>query len=173
MTTREKTSLRHCAPRTATARRWVHLHTLHQRDLSGVPQSAGTARAWTVGLLAEHVTVDVLETTTLLVSELITNAVVHSDSSRPGGTVTLCLGIGYGIVHVEVIDDGSAVSVPTMRAAGEDSDGGRGLNWVNLLADCWGSDQDDEVGNAVWFQISYPTDQAPVAAPTTDGDRAG
>lgn len=136
------------------AERWVRLHTLHRRDFPGLPRSAGTVRGWTAKLLADHVAAETLETVTLLVSELVANAVVHSDSSLPGGTLTVCLGIGDGVLHVEVIDDGSATSVPTMRATDDDSDSGRGLRWVDLLADAWGTDQDNEAGNAVWFQIT-------------------
>ncbi|MEU0516846.1 ATP-binding protein [Streptosporangium sp. NPDC006007] len=134
--------------------RRIRLHTLHQRDFPGLPRSAGTVRGWTAELLAGQVAAETLETVTLLVSELVANAVVHSDSSLPGGTLTVCLGIGDGVLHVEVIDDGSATSVPTMRTTDDDSDGGRGLSWVDLLADVWGTDRDDEAGNAVWFQIT-------------------
>lgn len=137
-----------------TAERWVRLHTLRRRDFPGLPRSAGTVRGWTAKLLADQVAAETLETVTLLVSELVANAVVHSDSSLPGGTLTVCLGIGDGVLHVEVIDGGSATSVPTMRATDDGSDGGRGLSWVDLLADAWGTDQDDEAGNAVWFQIT-------------------
>lgn len=67
------------------------------------------------------------------------------------------LGFGGGLVHVEVIDDGSATSVPFIRAADADSDGGRGLLLVDLIATGWGACR-DTTGNIVWFRL-------PVTAP--------
>ncbi|MEV8635140.1 ATP-binding protein [Streptosporangium sp. NPDC051023] len=61
------------------------------------------------------------------------------------------------VVHVEVIDDGSAVSLPFVRAATPDGDGGRGLLMVELLSARWGVHHDDETGNAVWFHLPDST----------------
>ncbi|MGW2199021.1 ATP-binding protein, partial [Streptosporangium sp. NPDC001682] len=83
----------------------------------------------------------------------MTNAVLHSDSARPGGLVTVRVGLGDSLIHIEVIDDGSATSVPAIRTADDDSLTGRGLSWVNLLASTWGSSQNDETGGTVWFQL--------------------
>ncbi|MFD8529657.1 ATP-binding protein [Streptosporangium canum] len=134
--------------------RWARLRIAGHRDFPGVPQSAGEARRWVVELLAGHAAGEFMETLELLVSEVVTNAIVHSDSRKPGGLVTVCVGLGADLIHIEVIDDGSAVSVPAMRKADDDSLNGRGLGWVDLLADTWGSSHDDEIGGAVWFQLT-------------------
>ena len=48
-----------------------------------------------------------LDTAALLTSELVTNSVTHSESGRPGGTVTITLISVPDGIRVEVIDDGS------------------------------------------------------------------
>jgi hypothetical protein len=81
----------------------------------------------------------------------------ENSSSTWYGSVMVCLGVGGGMVHVEVIDDGSATSVPFIRAANADSDGGRGLFLVEMMASGWGTHHDDEAGNAVWFHVADGT----------------
>jgi anti-sigma regulatory factor (Ser/Thr protein kinase) len=86
----------------------------------------------------------------LCVSELATNAALHSDSRRSGGTFTIrtesCPGAG---VRIEVEDDGgpwvSPVSDPTH---------GRGLDIVRALADEWGITT-TPAGRAVWAHITW------------------
>ncbi|MET8340268.1 ATP-binding protein [Streptosporangium canum] len=91
-----------------------------------------------------------------ITSEVITNAVTHSDSGRTaGGRVTVHVTHDRKSVHVEVTDDGSATSTPAVHVPDADSDGGRGLWLVDLLATAWGSSRhDDEAGRSVWFQVS-------------------
>jgi len=139
----------------AMFRRWDGLCIVGSRDFAGERQSAGRARAWVKGLLSTHrVWGDVLDTVTLLVSEVVTNSVLHSDSgSDPDGVIIVVVGLGNGAVHIEVIDRGSAVNVPTMRPTDAESLSGRGLDWVDGLSDGWGSDHDKEMGRAVWFRV--------------------
>lgn len=139
----------------ARAARWDALRILGQRDFGGVPQSAGAARRWAVELLSPHASTEALETVELLVSEVVTNAILHSDSAGPAGLVTVRVGLGGNLIHIEVVDDGSATSVPAIRPTGDDSLSGRGLNWVDRLACAWGSDHDDDVGGTVWFRLPY------------------
>ncbi|WP_436760198.1 ATP-binding protein [Streptosporangium sp. V21-05] len=133
-----------------------------QRDFPGVARSAGAARGWVVELLGGHAPAGLLETVELLVGEVVTNAVLHSDSAGPEGLVTVCVSLGRDLVHIEVIDDGSAVNVPEVRATDGESLSGRGLGWVNLLASAWGSSQ-DEGGGAVWFQLANDRASGPGA----------
>ncbi|GIH78364.1 ATP-binding protein [Planobispora longispora] len=121
--------------------------------LLGRPAAVPQARAWAQDLLADQ-GADTRYTALLLLSELITNAVIHSDSGRgPDGTVTVYLGATDGLVHIEVIDDGSAASMPFLRAADPTGDSGRGLALVEALAAKWGVHHDEETGTAVWCQI--------------------
>jgi anti-sigma regulatory factor (Ser/Thr protein kinase) len=131
------------------------LRVLGQQDFCGITQSAGIARRWVVDLLSAQVSGEVLEMVELLVGEVVANAVVHSDSRKPGGLVTVWVGLGADLIHIEVIDDGSATSVPTMRLVDDDSLNGRGLGWVDLLASAWGIGQDDEASGVLWFQLPH------------------
>lgn len=100
-------------------------------------------------------TTTALDDVVLLVSEVVTNAVVHSQSGRePDGQVSVYVARTPSVIHIEVTDGGSAITQPAMGAADPESDGGRGLWLVNLLATAWGTHQHDEAGAAVWFQVT-------------------
>ncbi len=138
---------------------------LGSAELPGQASSVGEARRWARGLLAGWLSNDAVDDAVVLLSELVTNAVVHSDSGRkPNGLVTVFVAAGVGVAHVEVIDDGSTASVPTVQEASEGSGGGRGLWMVSAMATTWGVHHDDEAGNAVWFEIGEgrPVDAVPV-----------
>ncbi|MGW0593568.1 ATP-binding protein [Streptosporangium sp. NPDC002607] len=142
----------------ATAGRWAVLHPLGHAEFAGLACSVATVRAWARDLLTGKVADSALNDVLLLLSEVVTNSVVHSDSGRaPGGSLTVCLGLGGGMVHAEVIDDGSATSLPFVRATDFDSDGGRGLLLVETMATAWGTHHDPEAGTAVWFHL--PTNE--------------
>jgi anti-sigma regulatory factor (Ser/Thr protein kinase) len=87
---------------------------------------------------------------TLLTSELVTNAIQHTDSGAPGGTVTVVIiGVPGGVL-VEVVDDGSA-GTPVVKGdlyAAE----GHGLFLVQQLAAQWGYLR-DPAGTTVWFHL--------------------
>ncbi|MGJ6966418.1 ATP-binding protein [Streptosporangium sp. G11] len=133
---------------------WDRLRVVGQRDFPGVARSAGAARKWVVELLDGQVVAETLETAELLVSEVVTNAILYSDSAGSEGIITVRVGLGRDLVHIEVIDDGSATSVPAIRATDDDSLSGRGLSWVDRLAVTWGADH-VEAGRTVWFQLPY------------------
>ncbi|GAA3131461.1 hypothetical protein GCM10017600_89110 [Streptosporangium carneum] len=121
-----------------------------------------TARQWARDLLTGKIAAPALDDVLLLLSELVTNAIVHSDSGGGQyGVVTVCVALsnnhGDSVIHVEVIDDGSADSLPFVRAATLGGDGGRGLLMVELLSVRWGVHHDDEAGNAVWFHLPDST----------------
>ncbi|GGK70479.1 hypothetical protein Ppa06_36040 [Planomonospora parontospora subsp. parontospora] len=138
--------------------RYAVLEVLRRREFPGVPASVAEARAWARDLLTGQVSGDTLDVALLLLSEVFTNSVVHSDSGRvPGGTVTVYLGALDGLAHVEVIDDGSATTMPFLRAATPDGENGRGLALVDLLAAKWSVHHDEETGTAVWFQVCEET----------------
>jgi anti-sigma regulatory factor (Ser/Thr protein kinase) len=117
---------------TASATSWVQL----PRDVSTPAAARRVARAFAGG--NEHG-----DAIVLLVSELVTNVVVHTDSD-----VALQLGQFDDHVRVDVSDRGSG-SV-TMREA--DGAGGRGLRLVEALAARWGVDVDQD-GKTVWFEV--------------------
>ncbi|MEV5414061.1 ATP-binding protein [Thermopolyspora sp. NPDC052614] len=116
-------------------------------DLPGHEESVSEARQFIRKILgAEH---PALENATLMVSELVTNSVVHSDS-RNGGRVTVVVTECGGLIHVDVIDEGSK-SQPRVQADSS-AEGGRGLFLVDFLAERWGV-CDDAAGRTVWFEV--------------------
>src|SRR5262249_23432335 len=70
----------------------------------------------------------------LCLSELVGNAVLHSNSRRPGGTFTVRASAGHGRLRVEVEDQGG----PWRPSRGPDGQGGRGLLVVGPLTPAWG-----------------------------------
>ncbi|WP_204017812.1 ATP-binding protein [Sphaerimonospora thailandensis] len=122
-------------------------------DLPGEESSVPQARLYVRKLLeaADHTRVD---DALLLVSELVTNSVRHSDSgSRPDGRITVVISHRPGALQVKVIDQGSKKQAPRMLRAAEDSDRGRGLWLVGQIASAWGVYEDD-AGRAVWFELA-------------------
>ncbi|WP_399037538.1 ATP-binding protein [Streptomyces sp. ASQP_92] len=95
--------------------------------------------------------VDVAE---LLTSELVTNALVHTDD---GAIVTVTA--EERRLRVEVRD--FVPALPTPHAPSDD-DGthGRGLLLVQALADAWGVHEHD-LGKAVWFELGDGTAPRP------------
>jgi anti-sigma regulatory factor (Ser/Thr protein kinase) len=92
-----------------------------------------------------------LDDAVLMVSELVTNAIVHSNSRQPGGTVTVTVLESADGVQVEVADCGSELSIPVVRADRYAADG-HGLFLVQSLADQWGYLR-GEAGTTVWFRL--------------------
>jgi anti-sigma regulatory factor (Ser/Thr protein kinase) len=118
--------------------------------VAGRTKNVAEARAFVAKYLgADHPCADVA---VLLCSELGTNAVVHSDSAKPGGTVTVVVLNLSGAVRVEVIDNGSASSTPAVKSEVYMPDG-HGLFLVEQLAHTWGYTR-DEVGTTVWFRLT-------------------
>jgi anti-sigma regulatory factor (Ser/Thr protein kinase) len=94
----------------------------------------------------------VADVAVLLTSEIVTNAVVHSNSRCTDGTVTVLVTEIGGGLSIEVADDGSARSTPVVKGDIYASDG-HGLYLVQTLADQWGYVR-DEAGTTVWFWLS-------------------
>ncbi|MCZ0207978.1 ATP-binding protein [Streptomyces sp. UMAF16] len=127
-----------------------------QLEIRPDPAEVGRARRWTRSRLAgSGITADepLAETLILLVSELVTNAVVHT--GRPA-VLRLCLpgaAAGSGApspVRVEVAD--TSTRAPQPRCAGDDATGGRGLALVECLADRWGWSPEG-AGKSIWCEL--------------------
>lgn len=118
--------------------------------IPGHPQHVCTARSFVEKALGEAF--PPTDVAVLLISETVTNAVLHSNSRRRGGTVTITvIEIGGG-VRIEVTDEGSEMSTPVVKGHGCVS-GGHGLLLVQTLADQWGYVR-DEAGTTVWFWLA-------------------
>ena len=85
-----------------------------------------------------------LQDLSLLVTELVTNAVIHGE-----GTIRLKLQFDGSVVRGEVIDDGGGFEREVRRSGAEDV-GGRGLSIIESLASDWGI---HEGTTHVWFEM--------------------
>ena len=81
----------------------------------------------------------------LLVSEVVTNAVLHARSQ-------IKLGVGWNgdAVRVEVADHSPLVATP--RRFSEMATTGRGMQMVDQVADVWGL-QPVADGKVIWFEV--------------------
>lgn len=86
------------------------------------------------------------DTAELLVSELVTNAIRHGS-----GEIHLTVRHHGGTLRFEVHDE-AAESVPHVRPAGENDEGGRGLHLVGMLSSRWGATR-TTTGKTVWFEL--------------------
>ncbi|WP_328501788.1 ATP-binding protein [Streptomyces sp. NBC_00457] len=87
---------------------------------------------------------DVVDTAELLVSELTTNALLHSESR-----FTLTMTAAHGVLRCEVADAGGGR--PRVLDAGT-AESGRGMFLVDALALRWGCERDG-AGTTVWFEL--------------------
>jgi anti-sigma regulatory factor (Ser/Thr protein kinase) len=126
--------------------------------LPGGTHSPGQARVWTQSWLDSWDVDDDDAVTTLLVSELVTNAVQYT--SAP---ITLTLAIADGMIEVGVTDSGpSDAMISTWGGmqrpvAGVLSESGRGLIIVEALAHDWGISANGS-GKQVWFRRPVAAD---------------
>jgi anti-sigma regulatory factor (Ser/Thr protein kinase) len=96
--------------------------------------SAGAARRFVASVLTEWGMTELIPDATLVVSELVVNAVLHARS-----TTEVVLRRETGGVAMEVID--SSPIVPTRRAYDTHAVTGRGLQIVDALAPGWTAQQ--------------------------------
>ena len=90
---------------------------------------------------------DMLPTTELLVSQLVTNAVRYSQ-----GDVTLRL-VNEKALVCEVLDNSAAL--PRLRQANSEDENGRGLQVVRQLSKRWGARR-TPAGKVVWCEQPLP-----------------
>jgi anti-sigma regulatory factor (Ser/Thr protein kinase) len=88
----------------------------------------------------------VLETVQLLLSELVTNAVLHA-ASQP----KVAISVLRDRVHIEIVD--SSADTATPRNADDEAESGRGLGIVDALAQSWGTTPLPD-GKVVWFDVA-------------------
>jgi CheY-like chemotaxis protein len=101
-------------------------------DLPSSPRAAALAREYVDERLAQRGTEEVAGVATLLVSEIVTNAIVHARSES-----RLRVALTNDAVHVAVTDWGDGAV--TLREVDRGAVGGRGLRIVDALARTWGT----------------------------------
>lgn len=109
------------------------------------PSAAGQARAEVRRQLESWGLTEQSETVELLVSELVTNALVHAESR-----LRLTLTAAHGLLRCEVSD--ADARRPRVRRVTQTSEGGRGMFLVDALAQRWGC-HEDGTGKTVWFEL--------------------
>ncbi|MDT0486257.1 MULTISPECIES: SpoIIE family protein phosphatase [Streptomyces] len=114
------------------------------------PRSVGRAREYARGQLLSWDLEPLVDTTELLVSELVTNALRYGE-----GDIRLRLLLDRTLV-CEVWDSG--LVQPRRRRARDTDEGGRGLQLVGLLSAAWGSRRTPR-GKTVWFELPLPDGQ--------------
>ena len=118
--------------------------------ITGGPAAPSRAReavdALLHGLLCDARRREVL----LLVSELVTNSVVHAGVG-PAEKVRIEVTVDDPKVRIAVIDRGSD-EAPRMRPRDRESAGGVGLFLVDEASDDWGVER-DRGRTAVWFEV--------------------
>ncbi|MEU0332421.1 SpoIIE family protein phosphatase [Streptomyces sp. NPDC006193] len=123
------------------------------------PERIAEARQHLRELLHDWASADQVDSAVLLVSEMVTNVLVHTDADAL--LLAEVTGEGDGRrLRVEVFDTGD--DLPHMRRPGELASSGRGLVLIGLLADAWGVDPRGE-GKSIWFELYESPDAS--AAP--------
>jgi anti-sigma regulatory factor (Ser/Thr protein kinase) len=115
--------------------------------LPGELTAARDARALVAEPLEKWDLAAMMDTTQLLASELVTNAIRYAE-----GPVTLRL-IKEGTLTCEVLDNSSAL--PRLRMAARDDERGRGLQIVSKLSARWGARR-TPTGKVVWCEQAFP-----------------
>ncbi len=129
------------------------------RELPADSTAASLARRFVTSVLRDWaVHEDVVDTAELCVSELVTNAVIHS---RTTSRVTVRRDDEYLVVMVQ--DRGGVGLVHQADDTDPEAISGRGLSLVDALASAWRAEHNAD-GTTVWFELaldpSASTDEA-------------
>ena len=114
-------------------------------DLPPEPASARRARRFVVAALDAFGSQAPVSTAELLVSELVTNAVVHGRSN-----VRVTVETDDGTIRISVYDD--SPEVPELSVPHPFDESGRGMYLVEHLSQRWGVDQAG-TGKCVWVEL--------------------
>jgi len=123
------------------------------RSFPHEPQSVPAARRFATSVLSGS-SAETLEAVELMVSELATNCIRHTDSG-----FDLTITRSGDDIRVEASDH--AGGTPTMRSPKPTDPSGRGLKIIDMLSARWGVRADGTQGKTVWFTIA---DTAPAAS---------
>jgi len=131
--------------------------TVSSRSFSAKAASVPTARRFVRSTLVDLGLSAAWEAAELLVSEVVTNAVLHARTEF--SVEVLCAG---ELVRVSVHDRSPVIPKP--RTYGADSTTGRGMRLVATLAVAWGVDR-HPAGKAVWFEVRATGDMDQLVEP--------
>jgi CheY-like chemotaxis protein len=115
-------------------------------DLADALESAAVARRFVRDRCAQWRLDAVVDDVLVVVSELVTNAVIHAQSGAE-----LRLVLSEALLRVEVVDDGAGA--PDPQLASSEDEHGRGLLLVTVLSDAWGVDATSDGRKVVWADL--------------------
>jgi anti-sigma regulatory factor (Ser/Thr protein kinase) len=117
------------------------------------------ARRWARSQLEGHVPASTASDAALLVSELVTNSVVHANVG-PLGALTVEVTRLDGRLRIAVADPGSRIR-PRLLPPDSETPGGLGLFLVDEMCETWGVQQD--LGSTyVWCELLLDQSSASV-----------
>src|SRR3954465_8798186 len=117
--------------------------------LAAEPKDVTTARH-ALDRLATFLPSEKLENVRLVVSELVTNSILHAGLS-PDDRISLMVRVSEGSVRGRVCDPGPGFEVPSEPCPRPDMEGGWGLPIVETISDRWGVRQNSCA--CIWFEI--------------------
>ncbi|MFI1394384.1 SpoIIE family protein phosphatase [Streptomyces sp. NPDC020681] len=123
------------------------------------PERIAAARQQVKELLHDWADHEQIDAAVLMVSEMVTNVLVHTDGNALL-VAEVTGGDGTRRLWVEVTD--ASDELPHRRRPGEMASSGRGLLLMEMLADAWGVDPRGE-GKSIWFEL-YESDGLSAAA---------
>ena len=118
-------------------------------EIAGGPRAPLSARAKVSESLDASLERPVVDNVRLLVSELVTNCVLHGGADD-GMTIRVRSSVAHGSVRTEVCHDGPSFAGPN-ATPDLDSPGGLGLFLVEQMSEAWGIAGTDET--CVWFEL--------------------
>ncbi len=124
-------------PRTATRRLTAH------------PSAVGDARRFVKQQCKAWDCTDMADEAMLVVSELVTNAIVHAQAG-----MELRASFANRVLRLEVLDSGPGT--PDPRIATRDDEHGRGLLLVSVLSASWGVESAGGGRKLVWAELVDP-----------------
>ncbi|MFF4361975.1 ATP-binding protein [Streptomyces sp. NPDC001604] len=125
-------------------------------ELAAHPASPAQARRLTRARLnVWSVCEDICDTAALVISELVTNALVHTASSH----IVCELHDGDELVRIAVRDEGCSPGAPHASRARPEEEHGRGLLLIDALCDAWGAHEHGP-GLLVWAELPRKADTA-------------
>ncbi|MFF6775564.1 SpoIIE family protein phosphatase [Streptomyces sp. NPDC012637] len=116
------------------------------------PERIAAAREQTRQLLHDWNDGEQVDSAVLMVSEMVTNVLVHTDGDALLVAEVVCRDHTRRL-RVEVAD--ASDELPHKRHPGEMASSGRGLILMEMLAHRWGVDPRGE-GKAIWFELEEP-----------------
>ncbi|MGW7431122.1 ATP-binding SpoIIE family protein phosphatase [Streptomyces sp. NPDC054861] len=116
------------------------------------PERIAAARRHLRQLLHDWSDADQVDSAVLMVSEMVTNVLIHTDGDALLVAEVTCDEKSRRL-RVEVAD--SSDELPHKRHPGEMASSGRGLVLMEMLAHAWGVDPRGE-GKSIWFELNEP-----------------